>query len=129
MLYAVFALILLCNVSLLFPLFVLLVIIKVTFKLKYYFHFSGFDNICSLPSEYTAAAAAAAATAGVRKKYSLLTQFLKTSGILPTIARRISVAAISRNSVADASLKKAACGVHIRLGASLRAPWKLIKTY
>lgn len=55
-------------------------------------------------------------------KYSLLTQFLSTSGIFPTIARRISVAAISRSSVADASLKKAACGVQIRFGASFSAP-------
>lgn len=87
------------------------------------FHFSWFDKMDGiLPSEYTAAAAAAT-DAGVLIKYSLLTQFLKTSGILPTMARRISVAAISRSSVADASLKKAAWGVHIRLGASLRAPY------
>lgn len=38
-------------------------------------------------------------------KYSLLTQFLRQSGILPIIALRISEAAISLSSVADASLQ------------------------
>ena len=37
----------------------------------------------------------------------------------PTIALRISVAAISRSSVLLASLYQAACGVQIRLGASV----------
>lgn len=36
-------------------------------------------------------------------KYSLFTQFLKHSGIRPIIARLISLAAISRNSVQDGS--------------------------
>lgn len=39
-----------------------------------------------------------------RIKYSLFTQFRKQSGILPTMARRISLAAISRSSVQAASL-------------------------
>lgn len=39
-----------------------------------------------------------------RRKYSLLTQFRRQSGILPMIARRISLAAISRSSVVAASL-------------------------
>jgi hypothetical protein len=37
-------------------------------------------------------------------KYSLFTQFRKHSGMVPMIARRISLAAISRNSVVAASL-------------------------
>lgn len=57
-----------------------------------------------------------------RMKYSLFTQFRKQSGMLPTIARLISLAAISLNSVVAASLKNAACGVHNKFGASLRAP-------
>lgn len=55
-------------------------------------------------------------------KYSLLTQFLRHSGILPMMALLISDAAISLSSVAEASLQKAACGVHKRFGASLRGP-------
>ena len=51
-----------------------------------------------LPSVYPDAAD------GVRMKNSLLTQFRRASGILPTIALLISLAAISRSSVADASL-------------------------
>lgn len=39
-------------------------------------------------------------------KYSLLTQFLRLSGILPIMALLISEAAISLSSVADASLKQ-----------------------
>lgn len=39
-----------------------------------------------------------------RIKYSLFTQFLRQSGIFPTIARLISLAAISLNSVVAASL-------------------------
>lgn len=39
-----------------------------------------------------------------RMKYSLFTQFLRQSGIFPTIARLISLAAISLNSVVAASL-------------------------
>lgn len=38
------------------------------------------------------------------RKYSLFTQLRRQSGIRPTIARRISLAAISRNSVQLASL-------------------------
>lgn len=41
---------------------------------------------------------------GAREKYSLFTQFRRQSGMLPVIALRISVAAISRSSVAEASL-------------------------
>lgn len=55
-------------------------------------------------------------------KYSLLTQFRSDSGIRPTIARRISDAAISRSSVHDASEYQAACGVQMRLGASFSGP-------
>lgn len=62
----------------------------------------GFENTQDqqrlLPSEYPAA------PVDDRKKYSLFTQFLKHSGMLPMIARRISLAAISRNSVVAASL-------------------------
>lgn len=94
-----------------------------SFCLCVFNYFSVFDINGILPSEYTAAAAAAIAL-GDLMKYSLLTQFLKTSGIFPIIARLISVAAISLNSWADASLKKAACGVHIKFGASFRAPCK-----
>ena len=50
------------------------------------------------PSEYTAA------PDDDLIKYSLFTQFLKQSGMLPMIARLISLAAISRNSVVAASL-------------------------
>lgn len=52
----------------------------------------------NLPSEYPAP------PDDDLKKYSLFTQFLKHSGMLPMIARRISLAAISRNSVVAASL-------------------------
>ena len=38
------------------------------------------------------------------KSLTLLTQFLSVSGILPTIALLTSLAAISRNSMAAASL-------------------------
>ena len=55
-------------------------------------------------------------------KYSLLTQLRSESGIRPQIARLISVAAISRSSLHDASEYHAACGVQIRFGASLRGP-------
>lgn len=50
------------------------------------------------PSEYPAA------PDDDLKKYSLFTQFRKHSGMLPMIARLISLAAISRNSVVAASL-------------------------
>lgn len=57
-------------------------------------------------------------------KYSLLTQFRKLSGMRPTIARRISPAAISLNSCTLWSLKKDECGVQIKLGASFNGPGK-----
>lgn len=56
----------------------------------------GWRNVS--PSEYPAA------PVDDLKKYSLFTQFRKHSGMLPIIARRISLAAISRNSVVAASL-------------------------
>ncbi|KFM62828.1 hypothetical protein X975_11971, partial [Stegodyphus mimosarum] len=59
-------------------------------------------------------------------KYSLLTQFRSESGIRPTIALLISLAAISRNSVELASLYHAACGVQMRLGASFNGPAKAL---
>lgn len=41
----------------------------------------------------------------------------------PVMALRISRAASSRISMDACSLYQAACGVHIRLGASFRGPW------